>query len=485
MSRYTKPVMCKKNKTRPSTHFFLVLLILSALLLAAACTVPTVYLPEGVYYVDSESGDDNADGLSPDTAWRSLDKLSYTVTAPGSQILFKSGLVFRGSLQPSSGTALKPVVYSTYGGEQKAYIQNSIDLGAEDDWTQAGAGVWRAAGTVFGDDVGNIIFDGTICAVRKWSVTGLTDQNDYYFDRFWKVLYLKSSTNPAALHASVEAALTRHVVDHSNVSFAAFSNLHIRYGGAHGFGGGGTKGLYIHDCEFSYLGGGYLYTSDGEPVRYGNGIEFWGDAADNTVENCRFHDIYDTGVTNQNHSMAAVQDNITYRNNVIESCGLASFEFWNRPSSSVMSNISFENNTSVNPGTGWGGEQRPDEQGSHVSVFGNESQLEKISIRNNIFYGGNLIYFFDQGTFDSPEVEAYENCLYPVEDGSYDYLCVVWDDKSLESSVKYDASSLPLLQADSGRETGSVSADPQFEMFEYPYTFLTGSPCTGWGALAD
>ena len=461
----------------------LVILLFSAVVLFSACSQPHVFLSEAVYYIDAANGDNDADGLSPGSAWKSLDKLSYTIVAPGSAVLLYSGQIFRGSLKPSSGTAEKPVTYGTYGGSEKAIIQNSIDLCTESDWDSMPAGIWRASGT-YSTDIGNIIFNNDTCAVRKWSYSELSADLDYFYDSFWNLLYLKSTDNPGRRFESVEAALTDHIIDQSNLSHADFSNLHLRYGGAHGFGGGGTEGLNIHDCEFSFIGGGYLYTKDGEEVRYGNGIEFWGDASANTVEGCYFHDIYDTGVTNQNHTSTAVQENITYRNNIIENCALACFEFWNRPSTSSMNNILFENNTCINPGSGWG-KQRPDLHGSHVSVFGNQSSLSGITIRNNIFYGGNMIYFFDEGTFASDAVTAERNCLYPVADGSYDYLCVVWDDTSIESSKKYSAESLALLQTESGREKASLSVDPGFLLLQYPWSLEPGSICEGMGATRD
>ncbi|MBI9107434.1 MAG: right-handed parallel beta-helix repeat-containing protein [Spirochaetales bacterium] len=456
------------------------LLAVLIILTAVSCETPGTFMTEGVYYIDSSSGSDGGSGLTPDSAWRSLDKLNNAVFAPGSSVLFKSGQIFRGSLKPSSGTSSKPVTYSSYGGDARPIIQNSLDLGNSSDWIDNGGGIWKAS-DAFSFDVGNIVFEHGSCAVRKWSLADLSADGDYYFDTFWKILHLKSTLNPGDRYSSVEAALTAHVIDQSNLTYAQFSNLHIRYGGAHGFGGGGTQGLIIRDCEISFMGGGFLYYNNGEPVRYGNGVEFWGDASDNTVEDCYIHDIYDTGVTNQNHTTSAVQENITYRNNIIENCALASFEFWNRPGTSVMSSVVFENNTSVNPGGGWGA-QRPDLHGSHVSVFGNEAVLDNVVIRNNIFYGGNMIYFFDQGVWDSPEVRSDYNCLHPVADGDYDYLCVIWDNNSIDSSVKYGAGNLAELRSASGREANSIVADPQFAALEYPYTLSDGSPCQGLGA---
>lgn len=50
------------------------------------------------YYLSLE-GDDNADGLSPASAWQSIDKLNDTDFKPGDSILFRAGDIFTGNLQ--------------------------------------------------------------------------------------------------------------------------------------------------------------------------------------------------------------------------------------------------------------------------------------------------------------------------------------------------------------------------------------------------
>lgn len=59
------------------------------------------------YYVDSTIGDDSNSGTSPETPWKSLDKVTATTFLPGDTILLKSGSVWNGEwLWPKgSGTA--------------------------------------------------------------------------------------------------------------------------------------------------------------------------------------------------------------------------------------------------------------------------------------------------------------------------------------------------------------------------------------------
>ena len=63
------------------------------------------------YYVDSTIGDDSNSGTSPETPWKSLDKVTATTFLPGDTILLKSGSVWNGEwLWPKgSGTADAPI----------------------------------------------------------------------------------------------------------------------------------------------------------------------------------------------------------------------------------------------------------------------------------------------------------------------------------------------------------------------------------------
>jgi len=148
-----------------------------------------------------------------------------------------------------------------------------------------------------------------------------------------------------------------------------------------------------------------LFRNGGEPVRFGNGVEFRENGWNQLVENCRFWEIYDTAVTNQGKAAGVTQKYIYYRNNMIRNCGLAGFELWLQSPHSEMGYIYFIHNTVVNPGQGWGGETRPDRNSFHIASFGNASAGDNLIIRNNIFYSsavpdnaGHHLFFYDETT---------------------------------------------------------------------------------------
>ena len=71
-----------------------------------------------IYYV-SNSGSDENDGKSPNTAWKSLDKVSSVEFAYGDGVLFKRGDLFRGEVYTKSG-----VTYGAYGEGEKPIFKN-------------------------------------------------------------------------------------------------------------------------------------------------------------------------------------------------------------------------------------------------------------------------------------------------------------------------------------------------------------------------
>jgi hypothetical protein len=86
---------------------------LAAGLLASAC------LGQSTWYV-SPDGSDSADGLTPGTAWKTAAKVNGTSFAPGDQILFERGGLWRETLQPASdGTVAEPIIFGAYGNGEK------------------------------------------------------------------------------------------------------------------------------------------------------------------------------------------------------------------------------------------------------------------------------------------------------------------------------------------------------------------------------
>lgn len=68
------------------------------------------------FHVDSHSGDDARDGLSPETAWSSLDRVHAAALAAGDCVLFRAGSVWTGQLRvQAQGAPGRPILFRAYG----------------------------------------------------------------------------------------------------------------------------------------------------------------------------------------------------------------------------------------------------------------------------------------------------------------------------------------------------------------------------------
>jgi len=86
-----------------------------------------------IFYVDSESGDDQKDGLSSANAWKTIAKVnsSMSLFSPGDRILFKKGGVWNEKLIiNTSGASGNPVIFSYYGTGAKPLL----DLNSANDF---------------------------------------------------------------------------------------------------------------------------------------------------------------------------------------------------------------------------------------------------------------------------------------------------------------------------------------------------------------
>ncbi|HTQ63707.1 MAG TPA: right-handed parallel beta-helix repeat-containing protein [Puia sp.] len=317
-------------------------------------------------------------------------------------------------------------------------------------------------------DVGNVIFNrGEACGTRVWSEADLKKQGDFYFDDSTKLLEVYSESNPATYYKDVECALTKTIIDESGRSYIKLNELSVKYGGAYGIRGANVHHLSIINCDISYVGGGIQK----DKLRAGNGIEFWGNASNISVENCKIWEVFDAGVTDQNQGSIAIQSNITYKNNTIWNCEY-SFEYWNRPDSSITKNIRFINNTCANAGHGWGHSQRPDPSGRHLCFFSNDARTSNIIIENNIFY------------------EATQNCWYAAKGVSQikglcvDYNCWYQQNGTMINFAgrQFNMGNFNLYRNELKFDAHSFVANPQFvDIDNSNFLLKPTSPCINAG----
>jgi len=69
------------------------------------------------YHVDCQNGSDSNDGLTPSTAWRTIDRANLPAYGPGDAIRLKRGCVWQGTgfKAKGNGSVAAPITLEDYG----------------------------------------------------------------------------------------------------------------------------------------------------------------------------------------------------------------------------------------------------------------------------------------------------------------------------------------------------------------------------------
>lgn len=104
-------------------------IILGCFILFVTIIIPSYTFAEVVYYIDATNGNDSNDGLTPETAWRTIEKVnnSWASINPGDNILLKRGETFTDARLDikKGGTESNPLTVGAYGSGTKPTISNS------------------------------------------------------------------------------------------------------------------------------------------------------------------------------------------------------------------------------------------------------------------------------------------------------------------------------------------------------------------------
>lgn len=330
------------------------------------------------YYI-SYKGDDENDGLSPTSPWKSLKKLSNSLqVGKGDSVLFERGGVYRGTFSARSG-----VFYGAFGSGDKPCIYGSTRNYAKESWNSDGNNIWTCLYSL--SDVGIIVFNhGELAGKRKFKLEDLNSNGDYFSQDGGK-LFVYMDVNPASKFKSIEIGCDRHIVSiPSDTENVTIDNLTLKYTGAMGIQGSTkVKGITITNCEIGWCGGSCLNGYGDGTVRYGNGIEFWQQCEDIKVQNCWIYQIYDSGFSHQGNSGKFTVKNVLVNKCLIEYTGFGAIEYW-APAENAhkMINIEYSENILRFGGYCWDYSGQP---AALLYSTDNYNDFENFVIKNNIF----------------------------------------------------------------------------------------------------
>lgn len=368
--------------------------------------------PSGTIYYFAADGDDQNDGLSPQTPLRTIARLNALELKPSDGVMFRRGDVWRGKIFTRKG-----VTYSAYGRGAKPRIYGSpCDAAVEGEWLATDTPNVYMYDRELADDVGTLVFDGgeqnAIKILKVYHADGTTTNVytnepfsggcdlkrdlDFFHDyRDEKRLYLCSTEgNPSERFESIELLTRGNIINATdNVHI---DNLCIMYGGSHGIGSATTKSLRVTNCEIGWIGGSMLLPAPptgGRDARYGNGIEIYGGCGEFVVDNCYIYQCYDAGITNQNQEdvsdSSRTMRNVSFTNNLVERCEM-SIEYYLgaqlKPTESIIENFLIEGNILRQAGYGWGCQHPEPAWAAHIkSWWMHQNEAYNFTIRRNIF----------------------------------------------------------------------------------------------------
>ena len=313
----------------------------------------------GTAYYVSNDGDDSNDGLTPETAWCTIQKVCEEtgifgtpgVLKHGDAVLFRRGDIFREYQEFAIATS--GLTFSAYGEGEKPIITHSTENGTgAEKWAlvyedETGMKIWKFYRDM--TDVAEVVINGGEIVSKRiyefydgieylsctdfdgWpmheecGVTllgGLLPFNESMTEDFslisrpvryapdWNYgecgvgpLYLRCDAgNPGELYESIEFSEFQLGVN-LTADETTFDNINFRYNGntfMYSDDWKGTESTLIQNCEFAYCGGCvqfYFTTEKGEHVVCVQGDGIYVIVKDTVIKDCYFHDLTSTVVT--------------------------------------------------------------------------------------------------------------------------------------------------------------------------------------------
>lgn len=395
---------------------------------------------KGTTYYVSASGDDENNGLSPETAWKTLERVSNAEIKEGDGVLFRRGDTFRGFIITKPG-----VSYGAYGkGEKPRLYGWNEDLALPELWEEFDKEnhIWKYTKKIL--DCGTLVFNSGekhslkhipsyingrfVCREDESQQFVITEQITGDLDIYWHFedkmtispskgqdfpipdvvgtygdLYLRCDAgNPGEIFKSIEALPRRNMFNVKGNKNVRIDNLCLKYIGCHAISAGGpcVEGLKVTSCEIGWVGGciqHYLGTDPNYPqggrgtvTRYGNGVEIYGGCDDYEVSNCYIYQMYDAGITHQVSTFGRTyqMNNVRYLNNLVEYC-VYSIEYFleinGGSENCLMDNIEMSGNILRMSGYGWGQQRHNKHTPAHIKGWSYTNTARNYSVHDNIF----------------------------------------------------------------------------------------------------
>jgi len=309
------------------------------------------------YYVSSSSGDDGNDGLTAQTAVKTLKKISAFALLPGDAILLKRGDKWNEKLKlQKSGSQERPITLDAYGTGKKPQITGIITIDPK-SWKQVGDSriYYQITGRPYGvfEDGVKIIDDNRFNIPDGNKTQGnptLTGSGgDWFFDSRTARLYYRPTSGLPGDH-SVQYSTHSAGIYISDQSYIEIRNMHISYIGGSAVYVNASDHITVDNCAIAYTfehgihfrnSKGYNVATNNTITQVGDGI-YWTEnnigpnmAAHNTISFCNY--IVDGSQYNNNDGHAIGMQNgdrFIVRDNTVFYTNMPAILIWVGPGSS-------------------------------------------------------------------------------------------------------------------------------------------------------
>lgn len=283
--------------------------------------------PATTYYVDPVGSNGN-DGLSPQTAWRTLLKVGISTFQPGDVILFKRDGVWNEwlTLTPlSSGAPGNLIKFDAYGNGRPPEFTGYYPTSAG-QWTNVSGNVWQITLSAT-QPISQLKFVqfGTIWGNSQMSQSLLAHDRDWYYDPVAQTLYVWSASgNPVLHYGSITPIVLsgQSLINLDGVSYIEIQHIKLDWYDGYGVQVQGASdhitlanmvadsqvpngtvpiGFYVHPS--SNPGNIFIYNTDSH--RNYVGYRFDNAATAITLENCR-------GYANRTYGLMDNSGAVTY-----------------------------------------------------------------------------------------------------------------------------------------------------------------------------
>ena len=391
-----------------------------------------IFLPfpirAATYYVDATIGYDSNNGLSPESAWKTVAKVNASTFRQGDQILFKRGEIWREQLNvPSSGSPGSPITFGSYGIGDRPIISGANILSN-----------FRALGAAYQlpsikTEPKQVFYNGTLLIHNNGATASVgINEWDWHSDTLYINIgrdpvgaIIEASTRPYGIYIVNKSHIiidTISVINTNDTGVSApsshnltISNSRVSFNAEKGITFAAVSGNnFIQDCIINFNG---LGASDA----YGSGIFAWKDSGSpgnenyirrNFINNNKNYGIY------INSNFYIIEKNEVYNNgNTSEMC--AGIELFNGGNDGyarnniVRYNLVHAQLSGYNDGPGI----NADDYSSHNDIYYNVIHANdgpgigvwrsnNINIYNNTTYGNNRNSSGTRNTFAEIAVGA-------------------------------------------------------------------------------